>query len=133
MNSWSKLEIWSRHGPGQFSLWCDICLLSWTIYLNSGNFQFHEKNNNFFSWNEININIKINNFYYFFREIHVKVNKQKIIEQGKQKNGLLIKLFHFYSDFDETWWSYNTRMCNSTYDYNFTKFHQNRNKNKKVL
>ena len=43
---------------------------------------------------------------------------------SEQKNGLLIKLSCFSSDFDETWWS-----CS----YNFTKFYQNHVKNKKVL
>ena len=44
------------------------------------------------------------------------------------KNVLLIKLFCFYSDCDETWWS-----CNTHGYYKFTKFHHNWNKNKKVL
>ena len=38
------------------------------------------------------------------------------------------KTFCFSSNFDETWWS-----CSAHGYYNFTKFHQNRNKNKTVL
>ena len=53
---------------------------------------------------------------------------KKISEQGKQKNGLFIKLFYFYSKFDETW-----RSCSTDGNYNFTKFHKNQMKNKKVL
>ena len=39
---------------------------------------------------------------------HLKVNKEKEVNKKiklirKTKNGLLIKLFNFYSDFDETW------------------------------
>ena len=46
---------------------------------------------------------------------------------SEQKNGLLIKRC-FSSDFDETW-----RNCSTHGNYNFTKFHQNQMKNKKVL
>ena len=46
----------------------------------------------------------------------------------KIKNGLLINLFCFSSDFDETWWS-----CRTNVYYDFTKFHQKRIKNKKYL
>ena len=48
---------------------------------------------------------------------------------SEQKKGLLMKLFCFSSDFDETWWSCSYRCVH----YNFTKFHQNWMENKKVL
>ena len=47
---------------------------------------------------------------------------------SEQKNGLLKKLFCFSSDFDKTRWG-----CSIHGYYNFTKFHQNRMKNKKVF
>ena len=49
------------------------------------------------------------------------------------ENGLLIKLFCFSSDFDETRWNCITHGQSSKGNYNFTKFHQNQVKNKKVL
>ena len=47
---------------------------------------------------------------------------------SEEKNGLLINLFCFSSDFDETWWS-----CSTQVYYNFAKFPQNWMKNKKVF
>ena len=47
---------------------------------------------------------------------------------SEPKKLLKIKLFGFSSDFDETWWS-----CSIHMYYKFTKFHQIRMKNKKVL
>ena len=41
---------------------------------------------------------------------------------------ILLTLFCFSSDFNETWWS-----CSTHVYYNFTKFHQNRMKNKNVF
>ena len=58
---------------------------------------------------------------------HLKVNKEtKWIK--KTKNGFLINLICCSTDFDETCWS-----CSTHEYYNFTKFHQNRIKHKKVL
>ena len=51
-----------------------------------------------------------------------------VVELVFNKNGLLIKLFCFWSYFDETWWD-----CSTHAYYNLTKFHQSRIKNKKLL
>ena len=72
----------------------------------------------------------ISNFYntvptIIFFTVLIRTDTKKI---GQRQKWLLINIFHFSSDFDESWWD-----CSTDEYYNVTNFHQNWMKNRNLL
>ena len=83
------------------------------------------------SWNQIRICNIANSIswsilnYNTWCKIVIRTDTKKI---GQRQKWLLINIFHFSSDFDESWWD-----CSTDEYYNVTNFHQNWMKNRNLL
>ena len=62
------------------------------------------------------------------RKIYNSIIKTDTKKIGQRQKWLLINIFHFSSDFDESWWD-----CSTHEYYNVTNFHQNWMKNRNLL
>ena len=63
--------------------------------------------------------------YTYWLNHGIRTDTKKI---GQRQKWLLINIFHFSSDFDESWWD-----CSTHEYYNVTNFHQNWMKNRNLL